>query len=131
MLWTAGFTPADIIDIRVRHGTDGLYDVWPEVALCLIEPSHKAQQLLADFAARRPGLHLVPCASSDREGEANANDDGTRPYLALGGHDPKWEPIRVGIRLCDDIVRDLDSTASSSTDLTRTLMIGRRYRGPN
>ena len=89
VLRKAGFAPAAIIDIGVGHGTDGLYDVWPEVALCLIEPSHKAQQLLADFAARRPGVHLVHCTASDWEGEADANEDGTRPTWLLAGRKTK------------------------------------------
>jgi FkbM family methyltransferase len=106
LLKGSGFIPGAIIDIGVATGTTGLYDVWPDVPGCLIEPSPKARAALAGYLAERPHLRMFPYGASNRTAEVAATEHTDMPYVAIGNHKPKWSPLTVTVRPCDDIVRE-------------------------
>jgi FkbM family methyltransferase len=102
-----GFTPGAIIDIGVGAGTGGLYDVWgPQVPVALIEPSRNALPYMERIQAERGAVLIFNCGASDRSGVMEATEDKVRPYVAFGGRKPKWPPVEVPVRTCDEIVRE-------------------------
>jgi len=107
ILRARGFTPGAIIDIGVGAGTGGLYDIWgPAVPVVLIEPSRNAVPYMERIREERGNILIFNCGASDRAGVTHATEDAVRPYVAFGGRKPKWKPVEVQIRRCDDIVRE-------------------------
>lgn len=101
-----GWTPGAILDIGIATGTKGLYSVWPDVDICLVEPSPKSLVYMEQIAARYPKVHIYNVAASDHTGEATAMMHEKLVHVAFGKAKAGWEESSFRVMTCDDIVRD-------------------------
>lgn len=103
-----GWRPGAILDIGVADGTTGLYDVWPEVPLCLVEPSADALVHMQKIAAGRPGVHVFNVGASNRTGELQGLSRDDAPYVVFVDKfiKPRDRMTRTSfpVMTCDDIV---------------------------
>jgi FkbM family methyltransferase len=100
-----GWTPGGIVDIGVATGTAGLYTVWPDTPLCLIEPSREAMVYMRQIAERYANVHIFNCAASDRNGELVGRQPVEVPTVYFGrakGFPEHTFPART----CDDMVAE-------------------------
>jgi FkbM family methyltransferase len=101
-----GWTPGAILDIGVAMGTKGLYSVWPDVDICLIEPSPKSLVYMQQIAERYPKVHIFNVGASDRTGEATALVHDELVNVSFSKLKTGWEEISFKVMTCDDIVRE-------------------------
>ena len=64
-----GFSPKTIIDIGIYMGTEGLYNVWPEARICLIEPLEENMIYLKQIEKKYPSVLSLNVAASNKDGE--------------------------------------------------------------
>lgn len=101
-----GWTPGAILDIGVATGTKGLYSIWPEVDICLVEPSPKSLVYMRQIAERYPKVHIYNVGASDHTGEARALVHDQVLNVIFRKPKPGWEQTTLKVMTCDDIVRD-------------------------
>jgi FkbM family methyltransferase len=101
----AGWRPGAIIDLGVAAGTKGLYSVWPEVPICLIEPSAKSLPYMEQIAAAYPNVQIFNVGASNRNGEleGHQHEDMVNVFFGRGKDYPKKA---FPVRTCDDIVAE-------------------------
>jgi FkbM family methyltransferase len=64
-----GFVPGTVIDIGVYMGTEGLYNVWPNSTICLVEPMPGNKIYLEQIAKKYPSVIPLNVAASNEAGE--------------------------------------------------------------
>jgi FkbM family methyltransferase len=100
--------PGAIIDIGVADGTPGLYDVWPDAPLCLVEPSPDALPLMQRIARQRPGVQIFNVGASNRSGTLQGFRREGAPYVVFVDKFVKPRDRMAGasfpIMTCDEIV---------------------------
>jgi hypothetical protein len=64
-----GWSPGAIIDIGVSMGTDGLYDVWPDAPLCLIDPVPENRPYMEKIASSYPNVQIFNVGASNATGK--------------------------------------------------------------
>ncbi len=101
-----GWTPGAIIDIGVATGTKGLYSVWPNVDICLVEPSPKSLVYMQQIAERYPKVHIYNVGASDHTGEAQAITYAGLLNVQFRKPKPGWDVSSFKVMTCDDIVAD-------------------------
>lgn len=101
-----GWKPGAILDIGVATGTKGLYSVWPDVDICLVEPSAKSLVYMRQIAERYPKIHIYNVGASDHTGEAQALVHEGMLNVMFHKPRPGWEETTFKVMACDDIVRD-------------------------
>jgi FkbM family methyltransferase len=100
-----GWTPGGIVDIGVGAGTTGLYSVWPDTPLCLVEPTPEAIVYMRQIAAKYANVHIFNCGASDHNGMLMGRQpEGLlRVFFGRGkGFTEKMFPVRT----CDDMVAE-------------------------
>src|SRR2546430_1258298 len=84
--WKAG----SIIDIGIDKGTKGLYDIWPDVPICLVEPSPRGMDRMRQIQQRFSDVRIYNVGASDHNGEVTGIQHPTRPVVAMGNVKRKW-----------------------------------------
>lgn len=92
-----GWKPATIFDIGVGLGTDGLYDVFPDARLVLVEPVSEAGPVMQEIAGRYPETvcELAAAGASDGQAEILVSPGITGSTMhtsALGQGDTRTVP---------------------------------------
>ncbi len=105
-----GWTPGAIIDIGVATGTRGLYGVWPDAPICLIEPSPAALPYMQQIAERFPNVKIYNVGASNRSGTVEGMQHPSRAYAYVGPGKKDWEPTSFPVMTCDEIVADAGLT---------------------
>jgi FkbM family methyltransferase len=102
-----GWRPGAIIDIGVAKRTEGLYEVWPGVPICLVEPSLRSLPFMQEIAATFPNVQIFNVGASDRTGERTGYQHPSRPFATFSDRKArKWgEPVSMPTMTCDDIVK--------------------------
>lgn len=100
-----GWRPGAIIDIGVEMGTTGLYSVWPDVPICLIEPSPDSLPFMEKIAAAYPHVSIFNVGASDRTAEVVVQKHETLVNIHFG-QDKSWGETTVKVRPCDDMVEE-------------------------
>ncbi len=100
-----GWTPGGIVDVGVGAGTPGLYSVWPDTPLCLIEPTPEALVYMRQIAAKYANVHIFNCGASDHNGEliARQPEGLLRVFFGRGKGFPERS---LPVRTCDDMVAE-------------------------
>jgi FkbM family methyltransferase len=103
-----GWRPGAILDIGIATGTKGLYSVWPDVDICLVEPSPKSLVYMEQIAARYPKVHIYNVGASDHTGEVKGlmHEQLVNVSFAKTRGGNGWEETSFRMMTCDDIVAD-------------------------
>ena len=101
-----GWSPASIIDIGVALGTKGLYPIWPEAHICLIEPSPASLIYMNQIAERYPHVHIYNVGASNRSGQYTAATQKGLVNVVMDRDSAEWTQTTIPIMTCDEIVRD-------------------------
>ncbi len=65
-----GYAPKTVFDVGVATGTDGLYDVFPDVRYALIDPLDEAAPFMRALVDGHPGSVAIHAAAGREPGEA-------------------------------------------------------------
>ncbi len=101
-----GWTPGAVIDIGVERGTPGLYSVWPDAPICLVEPSPRGRVYMDQIAQRYPNVHVYNVGASNHTGEAPGVVHDELVNVVIGRAKTGWTETTFKVMTCDDIVRD-------------------------
>ena len=101
-----GWAPGAIIDIGVAAGTPGLYSVWPETTICLVEPSSKGLVYMEQIAAKYADVRIYNVAASDRTGSVPGSEHEELLNVALAKPRGPFKFATFPAMTCDDIVAD-------------------------
>src|SRR5262245_34273196 len=101
----SGWKPGGIVDIGVGAGTAGLYSVWPDTPLCLIEPSPEAMVFMRQVAAKYDNVHIFNVGASDRSGELSGHQQEGMVNVFFGRGQAYAEKT-FAMRTCDDMVAE-------------------------
>ncbi len=101
-----GWRPGAIIDIGVGTGTAGLYSTWPDVTICLIEPSPASLPYMQQIAARFDDVRIYNVGASDSAGVRTGTKSPKSVTVVFGDAKPKWPTAEFPVMRCDDIVAD-------------------------
>lgn len=99
-----GWRPGSILDIGVATGTPGLYSTWPDMDLCLVEPSRKGLVYLEQIAAKYPKARIFNVAASNRTGEVVGGEHADVPNVSFGKMRGDLVRTVFPAMTCDDIV---------------------------
>ena len=99
-----GWRPGAIIDIGVATGTRGLYSVWDDVEICLVEPSRKGLVYMEQIAAKYPKVQIFNVAASNRTGEITGGEHAEIPNVSFGKMHDALQQTTFPAMTCDDIV---------------------------
>jgi FkbM family methyltransferase len=100
-----GWTPGGIVDVGVGAGTPGLYTVWPDTPLCLIEPTPDGVVYMEQIAARHANAHIFSCGASDHNGVlVGRQPEGFRRIFF--GRGKGFPEKLIPVRTCDDMVAE-------------------------
>ena len=99
-----GWRPGAIIDIGIATGTPGLYGVWDDVDICLVEPSRKGLVYMEQIAARYPRARIFNVAASNRTGEIVGGEHMDIPNVSFGKIKGRLQKTVFPAMTCDDIV---------------------------
>lgn len=104
-LKSLGWTPGGIVDVGVGAGTPGLYSVWPDTPLALIEPTPEAIVYMRQIADKYANVHIFNCGASDHNGELiGRQPEGLlRIFFGRGKNFPEKS---LPVRTCDDMVAE-------------------------
>lgn len=106
LLRALGWRPGAILDIGVATGTKGLYSIWPDVDICLIEPSPMSLVYMQQIAERFPKVHIYNVGASDHTGDSKALVHDDLLNVVFRSRKPGWRQVTLRVMTCDDIVRD-------------------------
>src|ERR1700733_8010912 len=76
----AGFSPDLIIDVGVADGTLGLYGVWPEAHLILVEPLQKFEPDLQRICRAQRSAEYRIAAAGDKAGPLQIASPPSKSY---------------------------------------------------
>ena len=99
-----GWRPGAIIDIGVATGTLGLYSVWDDIDICLVEPSRKGRVFMEQIASRYPRARIFNVAASNRTGEIFGGEHPDIPNVSFGKIKRRFTASVFPAMTCDDIV---------------------------
>jgi FkbM family methyltransferase len=99
-----GWRPGAIIDIGVATGTAGLYSVWEDIDICLVEPSRKALVYMEQIAARYPRTKIFNVAASNRTGRIVGGEHPDISNISFGKIRGLLRKAVFPAMTCDDIV---------------------------
>lgn len=99
-----GWRPGAIIDIGVATGTPGLYSVWDDIDICLVEPSRKGRVFMEQIASRYPRAQIFNVAASNRTGEIAGGEHEDIPNVWFGKIRGRFREAMFPAMTCDDIV---------------------------
>ena len=100
-----GWRPGAIIDIGIATGTPGLYPVWDDIDICLVEPSRKGRVFMEQIAARHPKAQIFNVAASNRTGEIAGGEYEDVPNVSFGKIKGPMRESLFPAMTCDDIVK--------------------------
>lgn len=102
-----GWTPGAIIDIGVALGTKGLYDVWPGVPICLVDPNPDNRVYMEQIAAKHAQVSIWIVGASNICGEMPGRIwlPSGRVILGQSATKPDWQGGMFSVLTCDEIVR--------------------------
>ena len=105
MIETTGWRPSCIIDVGVAMGTHGLYDVWPDADILLVDPVPANLPFMQKIAARHERVQIFNVGASNTTGEmfARIAENG---QAVLGQHTKKtgWVNATLPVMTVDKIV---------------------------
>lgn len=87
----AGWQPGTVIDIGVGTGTAGLYGVWPDASICLVDPVDENRPYMEQIKSRYADVTVVPVAASNK---SETRTIGVTPHDGLS--DASGAPSRDG-----------------------------------
>ena len=101
-----GWRPGSIIDIGVAMGTRGLYPIWPDAHICLIEPSPTGLIYMQQIADKYPNVHIYNVGASNRSGQFRASTQDGLLNVVMAKPKPGWNETTLPVETCDYIVKD-------------------------
>jgi FkbM family methyltransferase len=101
-----GWRPGSVIDIGVAMGTKGLYPIWPDAHICLIEPSPTGLVYMQQIAEKYPNVHIYNVGASNRNGKFRASTHSKLVNVIMAKPKPGWTETALPVLTCDYIVKD-------------------------
>lgn len=104
-LKSRGLRPATIIDVGVKFGTHGLYDVFDSVQYLLVDPLTENEPFMKAIASRVENVKYELCALGDAAGELEISvyDDGNASFCYMSEH---RERRSVRIKTLDSLAEE-------------------------
>ncbi len=99
-----GWRPGAILDIGVASGTPGLYSVWPDAPICLVEPSRKGLAYMQQIAAKYPNVQVFNVAASNRTGQIAGAEHEQLVNVTFGKAGANMQDAVFPAMTVDDIV---------------------------
>jgi FkbM family methyltransferase len=112
VLADTGWRPGCILDVGVGMGTHGLYGVWSDAPIILVEAAPGNRVYMEQIAARYPKVDILEVAVSDRRGHkrgrfhAGLGGAAFGPWAEKLGRDQAWQPHEFETTTIDAIMAE-------------------------
>lgn len=103
-----GWAPGAILDIGVAMGTEGLYGVWEDAPLVLVDPVPANLQYMEQIRDSRANTQVFNVGASNSDGRKTAKVFDANGHAAIGAVSAKngWRMDEFEVRRIDTIVKE-------------------------